>query len=104
MSAAKLALLLSNLFGLRICISFTFEALSLHCRMALDLMRVDTADGLHRFAVSLAGYGYMGDLMQASERLRWMGPPRYTTAGAVTLFRGQVYHAKIAYKPADSQR
>ena len=67
-------------------------------------MRVDTADGLHRFAVSLAGYGYMGDLMKASERLRWMGPPRYTTAGAVTLFRGQVYHAKIAYKPADSSR
>ena len=72
--------------------------------MALDIMRVDTADGLHRFAVSLAGYGYMGDLMQASERLRWMGPPRYTTAGAVTLFRGKVYHAKIAYKPADSNR
>lgn len=74
------------------------------CRIALDIMRVDTADGLHRFAVSLAGYGYMGDLMKASERLRWMGPPRYTTAGAVTLFRGQVYHARIAYKPADTLR
>ncbi len=67
-------------------------------------MRVDTADGEHRFVVSLAGYGYMGDLMQASEKLRWMGPPRYTTAGAVTLFRGQTYHARIAYRPVDSSR
>jgi hypothetical protein len=67
-------------------------------------MRVDTGDGEHRFAVSLAGYGYMGDLMEASEKLRWMGPPRYTTAGAVTLFKGQTYHAKISYRPADSSR
>ena len=81
-----------------------FQSSAFYCRMALDLMRVDTADGLHRFAVSLAGYGYMGDLMQASERLRWMGPPRYTTAGAVTLFKGKVYHAKIVYKPADTNR
>jgi len=67
-------------------------------------MRVDTADGQHRFAVSLAGYGYMGDLMEASEKLRWMGPPRYTTAGAVTLFKGQTYHARISYRPPDTSR
>ena len=67
--------------------------------MAMDVMRVDTSDGAHRFAVCVASYGYMGDLMKFSERLRWMGPGRYNTAGAITLFRGRSYEAKISYIP-----
>ena len=70
----------------------------------MDVMRVDTADGAHRFAICVASYGYMGDLMRASEKLRWMGPPRYNTAGTITLFKGRSYQAKVAYKPADASR
>jgi ceramide kinase len=44
-------------------------------------MRVDMATGAHRYAVCVASYGYMGDLMATSERLRCLGPARYGIAG-----------------------
>ena len=47
----------------------------------MDIMRVDTADGHHRYAMCTACYGYMGDLMHTSEGMRWMGPSRYNLAG-----------------------
>ena len=50
-------------------------------RMALDVMRMDTAGGEARFAVCVASYGYMGDLMVTSEALRCLGPARYGLAG-----------------------
>ena len=45
-------------------------------------MRVDMATGAHRYAVCVASYGYMGDLMATSEGLRCLGPARYGIAGA----------------------
>ena len=48
----------------------------------MDVMRVDTRDGHHRYAMCTACYGYMGDLMHTSEGLRWLGPSRYNLAGA----------------------
>ncbi len=50
----------------------------------MDVMRVDTEDGDRRYCCCVAAYGYMGDLMRESERLRWMGPSRYNLAGALT--------------------
>ena len=47
----------------------------------MDVMRVDTKDGHHRYAMCTACYGYMGDLMHTSEGLRWLGPSRYNLAG-----------------------
>lgn len=70
----------------------------------MDVMRVDTADGHHRFSVCVASYGYMGDLMRFSEKLRWMGPPRYNTAGSIMLLRGRAYRAKVSYMPVDTKR
>eukprot|EP00891_Asterochloris_glomerata_P006863 jgi/Astpho2/6863/Aster-06535 len=63
-------------------------------RMPLDVMRIDTKDGLYRFAVCVASYGYMGDLMQRSEDMRWLGPSRYNLAGALVLFQNRSYEAK----------
>ena len=40
-------------------------------RTRLDCMRVDTGDGGRRCSVCYATYGYMGDLLRASEALRW---------------------------------
>ena len=53
------------------------------------------SSGAHRYAVCVASYGYMGDLMRASERLRFLGPARYGLAGAWTLLRGAAYDAEV---------
>ncbi len=37
----------------------------------LDAARVDTGNGKHCYAVTMAAYGYLGDLMRESEGLRW---------------------------------
>ncbi len=58
-------------------------------------MRVDMSSGAHRYAVCVASYGYMGDLMRTSERLRFLGPARYGLAGAWTLLRGAAYDAEV---------
>jgi hypothetical protein len=58
-------------------------------------MRVDMSIGAHRYAVCVASYGYMGDLMRTSERLRFLGPARYGLAGAWTLLRGASYEAQV---------
>ena len=64
-------------------------------RTPLDVMRVDMSSGAHRYAVCVASYGYMGDLMRTSERLRFLGPARYGLAGAWTLLQGAVYDAEV---------
>ncbi|CAL5222892.1 g5321 [Coccomyxa viridis] len=69
-------------------------------RTPLDVMRVDMSSGAHRYAVCVASYGYMGDLMRTSERLRFLGPARYGLAGAWTLLRGAAYDAEVSYLPA----
>ena len=71
------------------------RANSVICRTPLDVMRIDMSNGEHRYAVCVASYGYMGDLMRASERLRFLGPIRYGLAGAWTLLRGAAYEAKV---------
>lgn len=76
------------------------NGVGLACRMPLDVLRVDTEDLKHRFAVCVASYGYMGDLMKDSEKLRWMGPARYNIQGAITLFRGKSYAARVSWLPA----
>ena len=68
---------------------------SVICRTPLDVMRIDMSSGEHRYAVCVASYGYMGDLMRTSERLRFLGPVRYGLAGAWTLLRGAAYEAKV---------
>ena len=56
----------------------------------MDVMRIDSDDNERRFCVCVASYGYMGDLMRQSEKLRFMGPSRYNLAGAATLFKNRV--------------
>jgi ceramide kinase len=70
------------------------------CRLSLDVMRVDSGDGESRHSVCYAAYGYMGDLMRQSERLRWLGPLRYTLAGAIVFLQGRSYSAHISCVPA----
>lgn len=72
--------------------------------MPLDVLRIDSVEGKATYAVSMASYGYMGDLMEASERLRWMGPLRYDIVGAKMLLMNKSYHTTIEYLPAPEVR
>ncbi len=54
-------------------------------RGALDVLRVDTAAGHCEFLTAMASWGFMGDLMKCSERLRWMGPARYEVGSCPAL-------------------
>lgn len=70
----------------------------------LDVLRIDSDEGNTEFAVSMASYGFMGDLMEASEKVRWMGPVRYEIVGARMLAANRSYHARIEYLPAPEVR
>lgn len=70
----------------------------------LDVVRIDSVDGKTEFAVSMASYGFMGDLMAESERMRWMGPIRYEVVGARMLAANRSYEARIEYLPAPEVR
>lgn len=70
----------------------------------LDVLRIDSEEGKTEFAVSMASYGFMGDLMEASEKVRWMGPVRYEIVGARMLAANRSYHARIEYLPAPEVR
>lgn len=48
----------------------------------------------------VASYGYMGDLLRISEKLRWLGPARYNYAGALVMALGLSYEAHVSYLPA----
>ncbi|KAK9833420.1 hypothetical protein WJX81_003514 [Elliptochloris bilobata] len=92
-----------SLHGTR-CATTAALHIALGDRTALDVMRVDTEDGGHRFAACVGSYGYMGDLMALSERMRWLGPGRYGLAGALTLLRGRAYGAAVSLLPAEPAR
>ncbi|VDM31108.1 unnamed protein product [Hydatigera taeniaeformis] len=55
-----------------------------------------------RYTVSLLGYGFHGDILEPSERLRWLGPPRYDFAGAIKWLKLACYKCRIAYLPSTS--
>jgi len=52
-----------------------------------------------RAAVCMAAYGYFGDLLALSERLRVLGPARYTVAGVAAFVGGRAYHTTVAWRP-----
>lgn len=68
--------------------------------LPLDVLRIDSHEGKTKFAVSMASYGFMGDLMAASEKMRWMGPMRYDVVGARMLAANRSYKARIEFLPA----
>ncbi|KGN50311.1 ceramide kinase isoform X2 [Cucumis sativus] len=56
-----------------------------------------------RYAASFAGYGFYGDVITESEKLRWMGPRRYDYAGTRVFLRHSSYEAEIAYVDTKSE-
>ncbi|XP_008437007.2 ceramide kinase isoform X4 [Cucumis melo] len=56
-----------------------------------------------RYAASFAGYGFYGDVIAESEKLRWMGPRRYDYAGTRVFLRHSSYEAEVAYVDTKSE-
>ncbi|KAF3340393.1 ceramide kinase [Carex littledalei] len=50
-----------------------------------------------RYAASFAGYGFYGDVIKESEKLRWMGPMRYDYAGTMVFLKHKTYEAEVTY-------
>ena len=47
----------------------------------VDVCSIHTAGQLLRYSLSMITYGFFGDVLQDSEKLRWLGPMRYNVAG-----------------------
>ena len=48
----------------------------------LDISSIRSGNELLRYSVSFAGYGFFGDVVKDSEKLRWAGVKRYDISGA----------------------
>jgi ceramide kinase len=48
-----------------------------------------------RFFLAMISYGYFGDLIAHSERLRWLGPRRYDVSGFHTFLGNRAYKGVI---------
>lgn len=68
----------------------------------LDVLRVDISPSTTRYACCIATYGFMGDVVQASEVHRWLGPLRYDVIGAAMVVRNQSYKCRVKYVLAPS--
>jgi ceramide kinase len=51
-----------------------------------------------RFFMAMISYGYFGDLMAHSERLRWLGPKRYDVSGVHTFLGNRAYKGVIQFE------
>ncbi len=53
-----------------------------------------------KFALSMASFGFFGDVMEESEKWRWIGPMRYDLVGAGMWMLNKSYRARVEYLPA----
>lgn len=83
------------------------EAATLHVilgdRMDIDMVRLQAGEET-RYVSSFVGFGFFGEVISRSESLRWMGPLRYSIAGAITFLRHKSHHVKICYKRSRTPR
>ncbi|XP_042308351.1 LOW QUALITY PROTEIN: ceramide kinase-like [Sceloporus undulatus] len=56
-----------------------------------------------RYSVSLVGYGFYGDVVSTSEQHRWMGPMRYTYAGAKAVLSNRSYEGTVEFQLARTE-
>lgn len=61
----------------------------------LDLSSVSNDKGIMKFYASVMSYGYLGDLLHESEKLRWLGPRRYEFSGFKKILRNRGYDVEL---------
>jgi ceramide kinase len=64
----------------------------------LDVAKVQVGN-IQRYACCIAAYGFMADVVEASERHRWLGPLRYDAAGFAKLVANTAYSVRVSWKP-----
>lgn len=67
-------------------------------KINIDVSAVHSArdeEQLIRYATTLLGYGFLGDVMQESEKVRWMGPKRYDWVGFKKVLGLRSYQGEI---------
>ncbi|KAG8183096.1 hypothetical protein JTE90_010919 [Oedothorax gibbosus] len=83
------------------CITGSSEALSatllvvLGTYTGIDVCGVYSAGRFLRYAVTFVSYGYFGDVIRDSEKLRWMGPKRYDFSGFKKIMRRKLYEGEL---------
>lgn len=68
--------------------------------LAMDVSSVHHNGALLRYSVSLLGYGFYGDIIQDSEKKRWMGLIRYDFSGVKTFLSHHCYEGTVSFLPA----
>ncbi|XP_077185859.1 ceramide kinase-like isoform X2 [Paroedura picta] len=66
----------------------------------LDVCSLRHNGKLLRYSVSLAGYGFYGDVVSTSEKHRWMGPARYAYAGVKVVLSNRSYEGTVEFQEA----
>lgn len=68
----------------------------------LDVCCVKRKNEVLRYSVVMVAYGFFGDVMHDSEKLRWMGPKRYDVAGFKKFMSNRGYEGVVSYLPAQA--
>lgn len=66
-------------------------------RMDIDIVRLQAGEET-RYVSSFVGFGFFGEVIRRSESMRWMGPLRYSIAGALSFLRHKSHHIKVSYR------
>ncbi|XP_075772686.1 ceramide kinase-like isoform X3 [Pelodiscus sinensis] len=66
----------------------------------LDVCSVHHRGRLQRYAVSLVGYGFYGDVVRDSEQHRWLGPVRYDFSGLKAVLCNRSYAGTVEFLTA----
>lgn len=61
----------------------------------VDVCGVYASGNFIRFAVTFLSYGYFGDVVRDSEKLRWMGPKRYSITGFKKILCRKLYEGEL---------
>ncbi len=66
----------------------------------MDLSVIQTHSGRTLYSFLSLGWGFLADVDIESERLRWMGEPRFTVWSIYRLTRLKTYHGRLSYRLA----
>lgn len=60
--------------------------------LPMDVCSVWHDEQFMKYSISLMAYGYFGDIIKESEKLRWVGPKRYDLAGIKRFMVNKLVH------------
>ncbi|XP_054709891.1 ceramide kinase-like [Uloborus diversus] len=63
--------------------------------VGVDVCGVYSSGQFLRFVITFLSYGYFGDVIRDSEKLRWMGPKRYDFSGFKKILCRKLYEGEL---------